>query len=83
MECLEIPKVCDDNVVMSTTAKKWIGKNKTLTVKAGQRRPSAKAIATAKDRAERRAIGKTLDLTAFMADFKRDTTSAAYWETEE
>jgi len=68
---------------MTTTAKKWCGKKRALPVKAGKVRRTVKANAAVEDRAERKKIGKTLDLAAFMADFRRDTTSAAYWETKE
>jgi len=68
---------------MATAVKKWIGKKLALPIKTSKRPRSAKVDAAAKDRTERKKIGKTLDMAAFMADFRRDTTSAAYWETEE
>jgi hypothetical protein len=68
---------------MTTTTKKWTGKKQALPLKAAKARRSAKADAAAEDRAQRKKVGKTLDVAAFMADFQRDTTSAAYWETEE
>jgi len=68
---------------MSIVTKKWTGKKRTLSSKIGKRRRTAKADAAAKDKAERREIGKTLDVAAFMADFQHDSTSAAYWESRE
>lgn len=68
---------------MITSTKKWPRKGKVAVAKAAKGRKSAKALAEAKDRAERRKVGKTLDLAAYMADFQRDTASAAYWETKE
>ena len=68
---------------MTTTTKGWIGRKRPAPAKVNKERRPTKAEAAAKDRDERRKIGKTLDMAAFLADFKRDTTSAAYWETEE
>ena len=49
----------------------------------GAKSCASKAELVQKDRAERKKIGKTLDLAAFMEDFKKDTTSAGYWEKAE
>jgi hypothetical protein len=68
---------------MTTTTKTWVGRKRQAPAKVSRERRPAKAEALAKDREERKKIGKTLDMAAFMADIKRDTTSAAYWETKE
>ena len=66
---------------MKTASKKWTRKSKPQTAKAP--RLSAKEAAAAKDRQERKKVSKTLDLAGFMADFQKDKSSAAYWETAE
>jgi hypothetical protein len=78
---VELPVGEDDNYFMPTTAKKWIRK-KPVAQKVRKASP-LKTEASGKDRAERKKIGKTLNLAAFMEDFKKDTTSAAYWEQAE
>jgi hypothetical protein len=67
---------------MNTITKSRVSRKQTPTTKMRKQRRITKQDLQVKDREARKKIGETLDMAAFMADFKCDTTSAAYWETE-
>jgi hypothetical protein len=76
-----------DNVSMATAIKRPARKQPKLLGKGASKRSAKTKLSRrpsiAKDAAERKKIGKTLDLAAFMAHHRQNTVSAAHWETEE
>jgi hypothetical protein len=74
-----------DNINMGTVLKKPARKQQ-RSVQKVRNKPSAKGKrnldSRAEDAAQRKKIGKTLDVAAFLAHHRQNSASSAHWETE-
>ena len=74
---------------MATVLKKTLGRQR-KSLQKGRSKPSVKAKLSrqnppsrAEDAAQRKKIGKALDMPAFLAHHRQNSASAAHWEAEE